>query len=83
MRDSSNSYSARKAALFCDDERLFLDVMIRGLREDGRPEVHAVATLSDLDRPALSASLMLRSPLRTSTERNRAKRARRRAGSNQ
>jgi hypothetical protein len=69
-------YSARKEALFREDERLFLDVMIR-LGEDGGPEVNAVATFPDLDRAAPCAPLVLRAP-RTRTERNRAKRARRR-----
>ena len=71
-------YSARKDALFGDDERIFLDVLIRP-GEDGVPEVNALATFPDLDRPTLSAPLVLPVPQRTRTERNRAKRARRQA----
>jgi hypothetical protein len=69
-------YSARKEVLFAADERIFLDVMVR-LGEDGGPEVNAVATILDPDR-ALFAPLALRAPPRTGTERNRAKRVRRR-----
>jgi hypothetical protein len=66
-------YSARKEALFPDDERLFLDVMIQ-IGEDGGPEVNALATFPDFDRPAASAPRAQR----TRTERNRTKRARQR-----
>ena len=70
-------YSARKDAFFREDERLFLDVMIRP-GEGGEPEVNAVATFPEWDRPSPSAPLVLHAPPRTRTERNRAKRARRR-----
>ena len=69
-------YSARKEALFAGDERFFVDVMIRP-GEDGEPEVNALATVDNLDGHAPSTPRALPPP-RARTERNRARRARRR-----
>ena len=70
-------YSARKDAFFQRDERLFLDVMI-GPAEDGELEVNALATFPDFDGPAPEALVARLPQPRTRTERNRARRARRR-----